>query len=246
MNATRTALKPLVDRFTRAVKQVHSLRFVMGDTVNSMLSIPGTSLNMIAKILREELPDAKQMLGYALSPKNLQAMATMASTFQENGGILHGKHRVSREDIERLALTPSEGETLATLATDGSLRVKAIAKAASVVKRDPQGVNGEKGKAAVANLRDILKAGSEKQAKKQSPIAIRDRLAAIEKSRAKLAEEEKELRAALASISEQEPKPEAKVDAPTVLASDASAPKAKAPRKRQAGTGKRSPQPQAS
>lgn len=238
MGKVNDALGPLIEKFATLAGQVQSLRFALGDTVNDMLSIPGVTMAMIERRLKARIPNAKDMLGYALTAKNLDAMATMARTWREDGGILHGKHRVSREDIEALDLTPAEGKRLAELATAGHVRVKSIAKAARAV-RNAKGKDSTRATAARDRLRQVIAKGSEKQVSVQSIAQIRERLDAIEKARAKLDKEERELRATLAEL-EAKGEERTAVEAPKPAAAPTAEPPAKEkPRRRKPSKGKR-------
>lgn len=177
---TNTVLNSLALEFSKLAQDVQARRFAMGDVVVRMLAI--APMSEIVATLKRVVPESKTVLGYAITAKTLNELASMARTFREDGGLLHGIHRITREDIEALGLTPTEGATLAEQVQAGNVRIKTVAKASKAAKA---------GKTEpVAQLRTMLKNGTDAKPSEDSLEAL---LAKRETLRERKAKVEKEL-----------------------------------------------------
>lgn len=225
MGQVKDALGTLIERFARIADQTQSLRFALGDTVNEMLAIPDVTMSLIVRRLKARLPNAKEMLGYAITDATLKRVANMASTFTAEGGLIHGKHRVTRDDIEALNLTPAEASRLAELANGGHIRIKSIESTAKKVRK-AGGTGHPHAQAAVDHLKQAIAKGDEAKVTVQSIAQISERLEKIAETRKRLDKEEAELRTLLAAR-KAEGESRTKVDAPKPAAE---APKAMQPK----------------
>lgn len=211
-------LQTLAMHFQGLAQEVQKRRFAMGDTVNRMLEL--APMSQVVEVLKRAVPNAKDSIGYAITPTTLGHLSVMASTFRDEGGLFSddGKHVVTREDIEVLALTPAEASKLATLADKGDIRLKHIESAAEKVRNSSKGANGKSAKNSIAKVRTMLANGTDKRPSETSLEALieqrkrlADRLAKLDaeigKRRQQLAQAEADAKPAAATAPVRASKP---------------------------------------
>ena len=182
---TNTVLNSLALRFANLAKEVQARRFAMGDVVNQMLAI--APMKDVVAMLKQVVPDAQQVIGYAITAVRLNELASMARTFAESGGLASpdGIHRIERSDIESLGLTPTEGAALAEQVKAGAIRIKSVAKAVKAAKAGkPE---------PVAQLRTMLANGTDAAPSEES-------LEALLAKREKLRKQHADITAKLAEV----------------------------------------------
>ena len=173
----QTLVKSLVLAFVKAAGELQARRFELGDTVLRLWE--ATSKAETTRLLKAAMPDAKEVLGFAITTKRLEELATMAETFKANGGIIHGAHRLTREDIQSLGLTTSEAARLTDLLKGGKVRIKSVKRQAQRIANDAEGVNGKSGSKAREVIRGMLTNGDDVAKATESIDAKRERLARL-------------------------------------------------------------------
>jgi hypothetical protein len=176
-------LAMLVARFVTLARQVQALRFSLGDVVLKMREVE-SDRRVILAALKEALPDAKAMLGYEITQRTLDNLATMASTFAAEGGLSSGPHMVTRSDIETLGLTPEQGAQLASAMASGAVRVKRVSDVARKMQR--KNVTPEQSKALRERVVAMLEKGTDQAPTVKSLAQLVEEKAALEKRIEKL------------------------------------------------------------
>lgn len=214
MSTVTVTLTMLVKQFAEGVKRMHEMRLHLGDIVNRMRQVEPSDTRIVAA-LREAIPEAKIMLGYAISKRTLDSLATAASTFRADGGWISpdGVHHITRADIEPLGLTPDQLGTLADLVASGKVKGKRVLRETARYAKDPK---GDQGKNARARLVNMLSKGDDSAPSEQSLRQLTDELARMLEQRTKLDERIERKRAqikarteAIAVASVPAPKPKA-------------------------------------
>lgn len=214
MSTVTVTLTMLVKQFAEGVKRMHEMRLHLGDIVNRMRQVEPSDTRIVAA-LREAIPEAKIMLGYAITKRTLDSLATAASTFRADGGWISpdGVHHITRADIEPLGLTPDQLGTLADLVASGKVKGKRVLRETARYAKDPK---GDQGKNARARLVNMLSKGDDSAPSEQSLRQLTDELARMLEQRTKLDERIERKRAqikarteAIAVASVPAPKPKA-------------------------------------
>lgn len=200
MSTVTVTLTMLVRRFAESVKRIHEMRLHLGDIVNRMRQVEPSDTRIVAA-LQEAIPDAKLMLGYAITKRTLDSLANAASTFSADGGWISpdGVHHITRADIEPLGLTPDQLGKLATLVASGKVKGKRVLRETARYAKDPK---GDKGKNAKARLLNMLDKGDDSAPSEQSLRQLTDELARMLEQRTKLDERIERKRAQIKARSE--------------------------------------------
>lgn len=218
MNTVTVTLTMLVKQFAEGVKRMHEMRLHLGDIVNRMRQVEPSDTRIVTA-LKEAIPEAQAMLGYAITKRTLDSLATAASVFRADGGWISpdGVHHITRADIEPLGLTPDQLGTLADLVASGKVKGKRVLRETTRHARDPRGEGGKKAKARLLNMLDK---DSDAAPSKQSLAQERTKLAALIEQRAKLDKRIADLTAKVKAMAEAEaiataPAPTPKAPRPT-------------------------------
>lgn len=94
-----------------------------------------TQADACARIVRD-FPNAADVMGYAINPKNMKDLAVQYQAFMKNGGVRRGEHIVAAEDIAVLDLSPEVGAALAKAMESGDVKTKSVAKQVRRVRAD--------------------------------------------------------------------------------------------------------------
>jgi polyhydroxyalkanoate synthesis regulator phasin/uncharacterized coiled-coil protein SlyX len=200
MNTVTVTLTMLVKQFAEGVKRVHEMRLHLGDIVNRMRQVEPSDSRIVAA-LQEAIPDAKIMLGYAITKRTLDSLASAASTFSAGGGWISpdGLHHITRADIEPLGLTPDQLGKLADLVSTGKVKGKRVLRETARYAKDPK---GDQGKNAKARLLNMLSKGDDTAPSEQSLAQLTDELTRMLEQRDKLDERITRKRAQIKARSE--------------------------------------------
>lgn len=179
----------LKQQFVKLSRDVLRNRMEMGRLFNEMCALPGYSQQAVVTDLRSAFAnDGKDVFGYVLNSENLRNMALAHEVFVENGGIEHGKHIVTPEELEALSLTPTEAADVARAVQDGTLRIKTLAK--QVVKAQQGSVQEAK-----EYIQGILNPAPETD--EQRVQALRTELAKVQDTIRKARQREANIQAAI-------------------------------------------------
>jgi polyhydroxyalkanoate synthesis regulator phasin len=212
MNTVTMTLDMLVERFVRIARNIQALRLSLGDTVLLMRKV-GASNTEILRKLQAAMPEAKLMLGYAITQRTLDSLAIAAETFAADGGWISpdGLHHITRADIEPLGLTPDQVGTLAELVKSGKVKGKRVLRETARHAKDPK---GDQGKNAKARLLNMLDKGSDAAPSKHSLAQLKDGLARLLEQRTRLDERIERQRAKIKAATAAEAEVQAAADAP--------------------------------
>lgn len=197
-----TLVKSLVAVFVNAAHELQARRFEIGDTVLRLWECTGNRAET-TRLLKAALPNAKEVLGFAITTPNLTALANMADTFKADGGLIHGPHRLTREDIQALGLKTNEAAQLTDGIKAGNMRIKTVAQAVKRIANDPQGTKGKRGAKAQARIKAMLTNGNDSAPATESLDAKRERLAKLTKRIGELERQRDALAAEIAKATEQ-------------------------------------------
>lgn len=220
MQVATVTLTMLVKQFAEGVKRMHEMRLRLGDIVNRMRQVEPSDARIVSA-LQEAIPDAKAMLGYAITKRTLDSLATAADVFRADGGWISpdGVHHVTRADIEPLGLTPDQLGTLADLLVSGKVKGKRVLRETARFAKDPK---GERGKNAKDRLLNMLSKGDDAAPSQKSVQQLTDDLARMIQQRDRLDERITRKRAEI----------KARTEAIAAASAPAPAPKAARPTKR--------------
>jgi hypothetical protein len=217
-NLATVTLAMLVAKFVQYARQVQTLRFALGDVVLKMREVE-PNRSVILQALRDALPEAKAMLGYAITAATLDNLATMAAAFSESGGLVSpdGQHSLTRADIESLGLTPAQGAALTVSLQSGAVKIKPIAKAVRTITKNPRSPSAAKAKDRVLA---IAAKGSDASPSTKNMLQLSEELESIDKRVAELQERRARVVAAMKALqAEGKAAPKAAAPAPTVVKS---------------------------
>lgn len=215
--ATTMTMQGFVKQARRLVQGIQARRLALGDLINEAHA-QGHSYTALVQALRDDIPNLRDMLGYALTPQLASALAQAARVFRADEGLVdpQGLYSVTREEVEALGLQPAELAALASVAKSGGLRVKTLAAATRAVQESGLG-----SKRADKALERLHKAIGKAQGKAEAPekgsraeaqakiVALNDQIAALDKRKAELVEQRKRWQAQLAAMPLDKPAPKA-------------------------------------
>lgn len=196
--AVMLTIEALYRRLGQLIESAQAVRFEMGDVILQLHRGKGQSFADIAQRLASDFPNARAMLGYALTPKNVAAMAKASATFTAEGGLAHGEHVVTRSDIVDLGFTLPEAQALSERVAKGVIRVKDVAKAAAKARK--AGAESKARAKATARLRSLLS----DDASEPTINDLRDQLERIDKQLANLHEKRSRLLTVIAEAEAQQ------------------------------------------
>jgi hypothetical protein len=196
--AVTLTIEALYKRLGQLIESAQAVRFEMGDVILQLHRGKGQSFADIAKRLASDFPNARAMLGYALTPKNVASMAKASATFTAEGGLAHGQHVVTRSDIVDLGFTLPETQALSERVAKGVIRVKDVVVAAAKARK--AGAESKARANATARLRSLLS----DDADEPTISNLRDQLERMDKQLATLREKRTKLLATIAEAEAQQ------------------------------------------
>lgn len=120
-------LDGIVGKLSSAYRHMELGRFIFGDQIQALRG-HGYSWPSVVALLKDRFPNAPAQINVTFTVKWAQLAASTAKLFREHGGLAHGDHMVSREQLASLGLSDKQ---LASL-------VDAIDKSASLAKGLPK------------------------------------------------------------------------------------------------------------
>jgi len=187
----KITMNDLIEEFRAAALHTQGLRFRLGDIVIRMLEF--VTIKQACSEIKHAIPNAQALLGYAVTVNTLTQLANAARTFAADGAFVSedGYHRVTRDDIQALGLTPAQASGLADRLRSQEIKVKPIAHAVKQVRK--HGADTAEGKPSVERVRAMIAKGTDKAPTVKSVHQLAEELEAVRKRIAKLQEQERSL-----------------------------------------------------
>lgn len=195
---SKVTLSTLIERFRVLAQEIQGKRFALGDIVNLMLV--DHSMTRVVSEVKLAIPNVHKLIGHAVNKSTLTDLANAARTFTDEGGFLSpdGMHRVQREDLQALELTPTQVSGLADLMKSGAVKVKRVADDLATVQK--HGATTELGRNAINRVKLMVANGTDKAPTVENVHNLTEQLAKVRARKAKLEEEERVLVAKLAAL----------------------------------------------